>query len=103
MPVESYPWRFASVVSVGSHDEDDPWRLYYNPEPPVEFYARGVNVPIAWTGGGTIRATGNSFATPHVAGLLALIRSKHPQLTPFELKTVLYRIAANVAQLPEKV
>ena len=24
VPVESYPWRFASVVSVGSHDEDDP-------------------------------------------------------------------------------
>ena len=96
VPVESYPWRFASVVSVGSHDEDDPWRLYYNPEPPVEFYARGVNVPIAWTGGGTIRATGNSFAAPHVTGLLALIRSKHPRLTPFELKSVLYRIAANV-------
>ena len=96
IPIESYPWRFSSVVSVGSHDEDHPRRLYYNPEPPVEFYARGVNVPVAWPGGGTIRATGNSFAAPHITGLLALIRSKHPQLTPFELKTVLYRVAANV-------
>ena len=96
LPIESYPWRFASVVSVGSHDEEDPRRVYYNPEPPVEFYARGVNVPIAWPGGGTIRATGNSFAAPHVAGLLALIRSKHPRLTPHELKSVLYRTAANV-------
>jgi subtilisin family serine protease len=98
LPVESYPWRFASVVSVGSHDEPDPWRLYWNPEPPVELYARGVGVPIAWPGGGTIRATGNSFAAPHVAGLLALVRSKHPGLTPFELKTVLYRLAANVRE-----
>jgi subtilisin family serine protease len=98
LPVESYPWRFSSVVSVGSHDEDEPRRLYYNPEPPVEFYARGVDVPIAWPGGGTIRATGNSFAAPHVTGMLALIRSKHPQLTPFELKTVLYRVAANVRE-----
>jgi subtilisin len=97
LPVESYPWRFSSVVSVGSHEEDDPRRLYYNPEPPVEFYARGVDVPIAWPGGGTVRAVGNSFAAPHVSGILAAIRSKHPQLTPFELKTVLYRIAANVA------
>jgi subtilisin family serine protease len=96
LPVESYPWRFASVLSVGSHDEDDPWRIYYNPEPPVEFYARGVNVPIAWPGGGTVNATGNSFAAPHVAGLVALIRSKHPGLRPFELKTVLYRLADNV-------
>lgn len=96
LPVKSYPWRFASVVSVGCHDEDDPRLVYYNPEPPVEFYARGVEVPVAWPGGGTIRATGNSFAAPHVTGLLALVRSKHPQLTQFELKTVLYRIAANV-------
>ena len=96
LPVESYPWRFSSVVSVGSHDDDDARRLYYNPEPPVEFYARGVDVPVAWPGGSTIRATGNSFAAPHVTGMLALIRSKHPKLTPFELKTVLYRVAANV-------
>ena len=68
LPIESYPWRFASVVSVGSHDEPDPWRFYWNPEPPVELYARGVGVPIAWPGGGTIRATGNSFAAPHVGG-----------------------------------
>jgi subtilisin family serine protease len=96
LPVESYPWRFASVVSVGSHDDPDPRRLYWNPEPPVELYARGVGVPIAWPGGGTVTATGNSFAAPHVTGLAALVRSKHPALTPFELKTVLYRIADNV-------
>jgi subtilisin family serine protease len=95
-PIESYPWRFASVVSVACHDEEDPELVYYNPTPPVEFFARGVGVPVAWIGGGTIRATGNSFATPHVTGLLARIRAAHPTLTTFELKTVLYRIAANV-------
>ena len=36
MPVESYPWRFSSVISVGSHEEPDPFAYYYNPEPPVE-------------------------------------------------------------------
>jgi subtilisin len=95
-PVRSYPWQFSSVVSVAAHDEDDPRLVYYNPHPPVEFYGRGVNVPIAWPGGGTIRATGNSFATPHITALLALLRSNHPGLTPFELKTLLYRTAANV-------
>ena len=97
MPVESWPWRFASVISVGSHEGDDPFVLYANPEPPVEFYARGVGVRVAWIGGATISSTGNSFATPHVSGLCALIRSKHPELTPFELKSVLYLTAANVA------
>ncbi len=96
MPVESYPWRFSSVISVGSHEEDDPQTFYYNPAPPVEFFARGVNVPLAWLGGETITATGNSFATPHMSGICALILAKHPELTPFQLKSVLYLTASNV-------
>ena len=96
MPVESYPWRFSSVISVGSHAESDSLRFYYNPNPPVEFFARGVDVDLAWSGGVTIRATGNSFATPHMSAICALVRSKHPELTPFQLKSVLHLIADNV-------
>ncbi len=96
MPVESYPWRFSSVISVGSHEEDDPLVFYANPDPPVEFFARGVDVEIAWVGGSTIRATGNSFATPAIAAICALVLAKHPTLTPFQLKSVLYLIATNV-------
>ena len=47
-------------------------------------------------GGKTIRATGNSFATPHISGICALVRSKHPQLTPFQVKNVLHLTAVNV-------
>ena len=96
MPVESYPWRFSSVISVGSHEEDDPIALYYNPNPPVEFFAKGVDVEVAWLGGETLSASGNSFATPHVTGICALIRSKHPELTPFQLKSVLHLTSSNV-------
>ena len=96
MPVESFPWKFSSVISVGSHDRPDPLSFFYNPSPPVEFFARGVDIDVAWLGGGSLRCTGNSFATPHMAGICALIRSKHPELTPFQLKSVLYLIADNV-------
>jgi len=96
MPVESFPWRFSSVISVGSHESPDPMTFYFNPEPPVEFFARGLEVDVAWLGGSTLRTTGNSFATPHVTGLCALVLSKHPELTPFQLKSVLYMTAANV-------
>ena len=96
MPVESYPWRFSSVISVGSHEEPEPMTFFYNPSPPVEFFARGVGVEIAWLGGGTILSTGNSFATPHMSGICALVMSKHPELTPFQLKNVLYLTANNV-------
>jgi subtilisin family serine protease len=96
MPVESYPWKFSSVISVGSHEESDPLAFYYNPDPPVEFFARGVDVEVAWTGGAHIRCTGNSFATPHMSALVALVLGKHPELTPFQLKSVLYLTSLNV-------
>jgi subtilisin len=96
MPVESYPWRFAAVVSVGSHDGEDPFDYFYNPVPPVEFFARGVEVEGAWLGGGRMRYSGNSFATPHVSGIVALMLSKHPELTPFQLKSLLYLTARNM-------
>jgi subtilisin len=95
MPVASYPWRFSSVISVGSHDGTDSWAWYANPDPPVEFFARGVNIEIAWFEGSTITATGNSFAAPHIAGLAARVLSKHHKLTPFQLKSVLYLSASN--------
>jgi len=98
MPVESYPWRFSSVISVGSHEEEDPLVFYANPEPPVEFFARGVEIEVAWLGGSTLRCTGNSFATPHLSGIAALVLGKHPGLTPFQLKSVLFLIASNVGR-----
>jgi len=96
MPVESYPWRFAAVISVGSHEEGDPQVFYYNPAPPVEFFARGVNVEVPWLGGETTPASGNSFATPHMSGICALIMAKHRELTPFQLKSVLFLTSSNV-------
>jgi subtilisin family serine protease len=96
LPVDSYPWRFASVLSVGSHDRVEPLDFFYNPEPPVEFFARGVDIDVAWMQGSTIRVTGNSFATPHMTGICALVLGGHPELTPFQLKSVLYLTATNV-------
>jgi subtilisin len=98
MPVESYPWRFSSVISVGSHEEPEAQTFYYNPDPPVEFFARGVDVEVAWLGGTKARSTGNSFATPHITGICALILGKHPELTPFQLKNALYLTASNVVE-----
>ncbi|MFI1995405.1 S8 family serine peptidase [Actinoplanes sp. NPDC020271] len=102
LPIESFPWNFASVVSVASHADPDPMRYFYNASPPVEFCARGVRVTVASPGGGTSRNTGNSFAAPHIAGIAARILGKHPWLTPFQLKTVLYHCAANVSASEEE-
>ena len=96
VPGPSYPSLFAAVVSVAAHDVPDAWTWFYNPAPPVEFGAYGLDVDVAWRDGGRILATGNSFAAPHVAGLAALIRAKHPGIAPFEVKAVLAATATPI-------
>jgi len=93
----SYPSEYASVFSCAARAGDDPFSFAYNPAPPVEWGAPGLDVEAAWMGGKRMRVTGNSFATPHIAGLVARVLSKHPGLTPFEMKTVLAAVADNAA------
>lgn len=88
VPGPSYPSLFAAVVSVAAHDVPDPAVWFYNPAPPVEFGAYGLNVDVAWRGGRST-VTGNSFAAPHIAGIATLIRARHPGISPFETKAIL--------------
>jgi subtilisin family serine protease len=93
--VASYPSLYAAVVSVAAHDVADPGVWLYNPAPPVEFGAYGLNVDVAWRQGARMTVTGNSFAAPHIAGYAARIRSAHPDATPFEVKAILAGTADN--------
>jgi subtilisin len=95
IPAPSYPSLYSSVISVAASEGQDAFNYYYNPLPPVEFGAPGIDVRVAWNNHSYIVATGNSFAAPHIAGIAALIRSKHPELTPFQIKTVLFACATN--------
>jgi subtilisin len=96
----SFPSLYASVASVACNLSKDPFRFHYNPEPPTEFLAPGIDIEVSWRGGGRISGTGNSYAAPHIAGIAALVKSKHPELRPFQLKTVLWATAANVREAP---
>lgn len=98
----SWPSLIGTVTSVACNATGDPERFHYNPQPPTEFLARGVDVDVAWRGGSRIRGTGNSYAAPHIAGLAARILSKHPGLRPFQLKAVLWATAANVVEAPTR-
>ena len=95
LPGPTYPSEYASVVSVATRPGRDPYGLSYNPRPPVEFGARGLEVDVAWRDGKSMVATGNSFAAAHVTGMAALILSKHRGLTPFQVKAVLHAVAEN--------
>jgi hypothetical protein len=43
---------YTSVISVATHDSKSRTVFYYNPRPPVEFGAPGIDVRVAWYGGG---------------------------------------------------
>lgn len=96
MPQPSFPSMYASVISVACNEEKDPFRFFYNPNPPMDFGAPGIDVQVAWEESDYATMTGNSFAAPHMTGLVALILAKHPGLPPFLVKTVLRATAANV-------
>jgi subtilisin len=98
-PAPSYPSLYSSVISVAAHAGKDPFTFYYNPMPPVEFGAPGIDVRVAWKDKQYMISTGNSFAAPHIAGIVALIRAKHPELTPFQIKTVLWACASNMQRM----
>jgi subtilisin family serine protease len=95
-PIDSYPWRFSSVISVGSHNNADSEYFEISPNPPVEFFARGVSIEAAWLNGRISRVSGNSFAAPHIAGMCARILELHPSFRAQELKQVLASTANNL-------
>ncbi len=87
------PSEFSAVFSTAAIRTDDPHEIRSNRNAPAEWGARGIDVEVAWGSGTTILATGNSFAAPHLAGIIALIRANHPDLTAYQMKTVLTALA----------
>ena len=65
---------------------------------PAEWGAAGIDVDVPWSGGGTINASGNSFAAPVIAGHLARIVGAHPGITPWQARTVLAALAEHAAR-----
>jgi subtilisin family serine protease len=68
------------IVTAGATDEDDRAASFSNYGPCVDIHAPGVHVTAPWlmSDGGTIIASGTSFASPYVAGAAALLFSRIP-------------------------
>lgn len=94
LPQPSFPSIFSSsLVSVVKDESHDPFNFGYRYGEVIEIVAPGVQVKTTWPGGGYRQLTGNSFACPHIVGIIALIMEAYPDLTPFQVKTILHAIA----------
>jgi subtilisin len=94
LPHPSFPSVFSSsLISVIKSTQKDPFDFGFHYGEVIELTAPGVNVRTTWLNGGYRNLTGNSFACPHIVGIIALLLEAHPDLTPFEVKSALYSIA----------
>ncbi len=65
----------------------------------VDVWAAGSAVWTTTTGSTYAPVSGTSFSCPLVAGLIALIWSKNPELTPNQVETILKQSTDNVGNL----
>ncbi len=94
LPYPSYPSIFSSgLISVVKRAGGNPFNFGYRYGQVIELVAPGVEVKTTWPGGGYRQLTGNSFACPYIVGLCALMLEAYPDLTPFQIKSILYTIA----------
>jgi len=94
LPQPSFPSVFSSsLISVIKSEETDPLKFGFHYGQIIELTAPGVNVRTSWLGGGHRNLTGNSFACPHISGVVARFVEGYPNLTPFQVKSALYAIA----------
>lgn len=94
LPQPSFPSVFSSsLISVSKTEQTEPFHFGFKFGEIIELTAPGVNVRTTWLGGGYRSLTGNSFACPHIVGIVALLLETYPNLTPFQVKSALYAIA----------
>lgn len=83
----------SSIISVVKKEGTEPLDFGFLPRQVYELVACGVQVETTWPGGGHRQVTGNSFATPHIVGIIARLLEAHPKLHPFQIKSLLYSLA----------
>lgn len=91
----SYPAQFASLIAVDNQAFADPSQFHFRLGRAVELVAHGIYVRAPSPGGKFRWFTGTSFACPQIAGMVARLKSKIPDLTPFQVKSLLYCLRAN--------
>ncbi|GAA2511219.1 S8 family peptidase [Pilimelia columellifera] len=93
------PARVTEAVTVAASTSRDRSASFTNYGKCVDIFAPGVSVKSGWIGSDTATRTidGTSMATPHVAGVMAVVLSDKPETTPAQMSTLLTDAATSDA------
>lgn len=89
-----FPAEHSSCIGVdNAFGSGLPYITNYTNDRTIEFEAYGNALLVPKSGGGYARYTGTSFATAAVTGIISLFLGINPNLTLFELKTILKHLS----------
>ena len=93
--LESYPAVFPEVIGVtgGAIYETD--GFYYRKDQRIECVARGDEQRVCWLNGKHIMTGGNSFAAPHITGIVVRLLEQHPKCSVQDIRLLLKEKALN--------
>lgn len=84
-----YPAAIKGVIAVGATDSSDNRSSFSNYGSWVTVAAPGSNILSTYPGGRYQAMNGTSMASPHVAGVAALVRSRHPDWSASQVKAAI--------------
>lgn len=102
-----FPAAFPGVLAVGASTRDDARASFSNYGARLDLVAPGVEIfstlragnnSYGYYGGAPSTSSGTSFAAPHVAGAVALVRSLRPDLSQAAIYELVRRTADDVGQ-----
>jgi subtilisin len=93
-----FPARFPQVVSVGASTKANKIAPFSNRGRSIDIYAPGERVYSSWLHSAYNELSGTSMATAHVSGVIALMLSLRPRLSPQQIKAILRRCSNPLSQ-----
>ena len=86
---ESYPAVFPEVIGVTGGAIYEPDGFYYREGHRIECVARGDEQRVCWLNGKHIMTGGNSFAAPHITGIIAHLLEQYPKCSVQDIRLLL--------------